>query len=158
MLLASSTFLQIEMLGSYGFFIFVGALGMITLGLRPYRALRKLEMCPNEIRVSENFLTFVESKKTLFSVPIRSVETVNFIETSKMYGIGIALKNPLPEKIVVHRNTFDMKRFVESSQSKWGNDLFFDYFSRRAFKFLTEQCHAFELDQPTCSLPGQEAP
>jgi hypothetical protein len=52
------------------------------------------------------------------------------------YGIGILLKDPIPEKILIHDTTFNIDKFQENSLVNYKSDLYFPYFSKRSFQEL----------------------
>lgn len=136
-LLLFGIFLPVSILKYWGFPLFLAAGGLITWGLLPYRQLRALETMPNELVAIENkYLQYRIKGKNILKIPFQSIRELHYMEKGSTYGIGILLKDPLPEKIVIHDTTFNIDRFQEMSLIKFKSDLFFPYFSKRSFDEL----------------------
>jgi hypothetical protein len=132
-------FLPVSMLNTWGILIFCVGLGLITLGLLPYRRLRRLEMQPYQLKVDNgHFLHFLSKGRLILSIPLCAIEKTLYIEKEHLYGIGIVLKHPPPERVVVHDPSFQMVKYQRKSQKRYGCDLFIPYFSRRSYSDLVE--------------------
>lgn len=138
LLLATGVFLPLSLLKIWGWAIFLIGIGLITLGLLPYRKLTRLESKPQTIEMKEDRFSLTSNQKPLFTVPFSAIEKMAYINTSSDYGIAIWLHNPLTDKIVVHSEKFDIEKYRELSQRKFGCDLMLPYFSQRGFDELQE--------------------
>jgi len=137
-LLLAGIFLPLPEMEKLGPVIFIFSLGLITLGLLPYKQLKRLEENPYTITIDDQWLHFAKGHKPLFSIPICSIDQIIFINQKNEYGIGIFLKKPLLKKLKLQNSNFDLVGFQERSFKKHQCDLFLSYFSRRSFTSLHE--------------------
>ena len=127
------------LMGVWGLPTFILGMGLIAWGLIPYRRLRSLEENPYRlILVGETALTFTSKGKPLFTTPRKSIEEIRYFEKENTYGIALWLKSPLPEKLQVENESFDLNGFRERSKKVHGCDLFLPYFSQRSFTTLED--------------------
>lgn len=132
-------FLPISTLKYWGLPIFLIGGGMITWGLLPYRRLRALENTPNELVAIENqYIQYRSKGKNVLRIPVISIREMHYVEKGSQYGIGILLKDPIPEKILIHDLTFNIDKFQENSLVNYRSDLYFPYFSKRSFQELLD--------------------
>lgn len=110
LLLLSSIYLSAQSLEKWGFLILMFGLGLIALGLIPYRKLQRLEVRPNELVISEHGLIYYKSGELQWKLPFASIHSLSFQETAWHYGIALNVEG----------------RF----------DLFLPYFTRRSFQIL----------------------
>jgi hypothetical protein len=130
-------FLPVSVLKYWGLPLFLIGGGMITWGLLPYRRLRALENSPNELVAFENkYIQYRSKGKDILKIPIQSIHEMKYVEKGSEYGIGILLKDPIPEKILIHDTTFNIDKFQENSLVNYKSDLYFPYFSKRSFQEL----------------------
>ncbi len=128
-------FLAPETLHIWGLPAFLIGLALITVGLLPYRRLTQLELKPHEIILDDtSSLKFFSKGRPLFSLPFADIAKMEYIDEKYRYGIGLWLKKPFPEKILIHDSHFDMKAFQTRSQKKAGCDIFLPYFTKRSFE------------------------
>ncbi len=128
-ILYCGTFMPVDQLKIWGLPVLLIGGAFVTVGLLPYRRLTLLEVEPYEIEVEGDIrLHFGKSGKKLLSIQRVSIECLEWVDDGKIYGIGVKLKDPLPEKIAVHDRSLDMKTFT----SRPTYDLFFPYFSEKA--------------------------
>lgn len=137
----SGIFIPKQSLSFWGIPLFIFGFGLITLGLLPYRRLSKMELQPYELRLYENQLQYV-LKNVLLTLPLVSIDRIEYQKVNHREGIVIYLKNQLPEKIVLHssRNPFSAPYEFHPN----GKYLFFPHFSQRTFlelKHQIEECH-----------------
>lgn len=138
-LLYGALYLPVSNLSVYGLPLLCIAGIFITIGLRPYRRLCKLEKQPHElIATGEQGLNIAFNGKATMYIPLNSIKTIDYIEIGRQYGIGIDLEKPVPEKIIVKDGDFDIDRFEERSQENYQSDIFIPFFSERSFRQLTE--------------------
>ncbi len=117
-LLFGALFLNTSQLGNWGLLIYFFSMGLIALGLIPYRRLLRLQKSPNElILCQDDTLIFKRRGKQLLKIPFHEIAQVRFIEENKIYGIGIDLKINRPTK-----------------KKQLGCDFFFPYFTKRSFE------------------------
>ena len=136
----SSLFFSSADLGIWGFLLFCLGIGFISAGLIPYRRLCRLEINPHEIVVlDEVTIKFNWQGKSTLTVPWISVSKTAYMKRShKNYGIGIWLKQPAPEKVIVHDLNFNVRCFQDGSRRLYGCDLFLPFFSEHSYKELLE--------------------
>lgn len=110
--------MPLEYLKIWGFPLFMGCIGLIVLGMHPYKTLRRLEMNPSKMTISqEGTLIYEASKSEILTLPIERIKNISFYENSQIYGIGFHLDKT-------------------SEKPKYGFDLFIPYFSRRSTEML----------------------
>lgn len=118
LLLFVGAFLPLESLKIWGFPLFLCGIGLIVFGLRPYKKLRRLEMNPSKITISQDgILIYEASTKEIFTIPIEKIKSISFYENQQIYGMGLQLDKAI-------------------GKPKFGFDLFFPYFSRRSVEIL----------------------
>jgi hypothetical protein len=136
MLALSGSLIPAAKLWAWGLPIFLTSIALITLGMLPYRKLKLLEMNPYILKWDDEWLHFVTKGKTLFSIPLVSIAETKYVQKGKGYGIGLWLKKPLPQKMIVCDRHFDLDAYMKRSQSEHGCDLFFPYFTERSARAL----------------------
>lgn len=148
-LLITGLFFPVSFLSKWGVVIFFSGIGLIHLGLTPYRKLNRLELAPYHVRISKETFCYKEQGRLLFSIPLHIIQHIRFTQKKRIYGIAIFLKRPLQEKILIHHSHFYLKRFHEKSLYRYQCDFFLPYFSKKTFDQITGiilpgQCHACE--------------
>ncbi len=113
---------------------FLLGMGLITIGLIPYRKLVKRSVKPAELLLDDESFTYIDDGKRCFSVLFRTIDRLEYVDG----GIACWLQQPLEEKILVHNQFFPMKRFVRSSRFRHQCDLFFEHFPKDSFEELKE--------------------
>ncbi|NGX43129.1 MAG: hypothetical protein K940chlam7_01420 [Chlamydiae bacterium] len=134
-MLYSVLFFDVDMLSRWGVPIFLWGLILIGLGMIPHRRLTQLEKNPNKFHVVGNneIQYFSHGEKTV-TIPYSAIEKMSYLDRNSIYGICIWIKNPPPKKVKVHTPNFAMERYQRTSQKHYDCDLFFPYFSEKAFK------------------------
>ncbi len=134
--LCGGLFLPVSVLAVWGPLFFIAGGFLIAYGLLPYRQLTRKEMVPDKLVVVENkHIDYIVKEKLMLKVPLSIISRAGFIEHPHEYGIGIWLKNPSKEKIIVCQPAYKVKNYLPL-QGREGCDLFFPYFSNRSFKEL----------------------
>jgi hypothetical protein len=129
--------LPLQEMKVWGPLLFLFSVGMITWGLLPYKRLKRLEEKPYRLTIEdEHWLHFSEEGKPLFSIPMVSIECINFVEAGDKYGIGIFLKEFMPQKMIIEDSNFDLQKFVKRSRKQYAYDLFLPYFSELSHEEL----------------------
>ncbi len=123
-------YIPLNSLAVWGLPLFLAGFGLITLGLLPYRKLLRQEQQPCELHLYEARLLFIH-KRILLTLPLASIEKMEFQTLRNMEGITVYLKNPVPEKIVLHRQRLSAKQLYY-----FKNALFFPNFSHRSYEEL----------------------
>lgn len=134
--LGGGLYLTPETLSVWGLPLFVVAMGLMAFGLIPYRRLCRLEVNPYEAVPSDEGITFYAQKKKRFTIPRASIERMAFCEKGRAYGIGVWLKQPLPEKVVVHEKGPVLHSYRKWARKRFGCDLFLPYFTKRGLAQL----------------------
>lgn len=143
-LLMGGIFISLPEMKIWGPFLFIFSLAMITLGLLPYRRLKRLEENPYVLTIEgEGWIHFSGKGKLLFSIPISFLDCITYLEKQNAYGIRVFLKHPLPEKMSVHPE-FNLADLHKRSLYLYQCDLFFSYFSQRSFATLQEHLRGSE--------------
>ena len=132
LLLTGGAFLPAAPMKIWGLPLFLVGIALITWGWLPYRRLRRLEMNPHRLIIEKDWLHFSANNQTLLSIPWESVAQFKYMENGRNYGMGIELKKPLPQQIIVHaggKGGYGMPVW-----KCYGCDLFLPYFSERAME------------------------
>lgn len=138
-LLLPGIFMPLPVMQVWGLPLFLAGMGLIALGLIPYRKLKALEENPYRIILEgTSALKFTSKGKPLFTLPRVSIKQIGYTEEEKTYGIAITLKSPLPEKLRIEKEGFDLAGFRDRSLKQHNCDLFLPYFSRRSFDVVNE--------------------
>lgn len=82
-------FLDADDLSTWGFLVFVPAILLIGCGLVPYKRLKRLSEKPETLTISQEG-NLIYKNRVL--IPLEDIENVFYIDTSKIYGIGIRTK------------------------------------------------------------------
>lgn len=136
-LLYGALFLPTEFLTRWGLPIAVLAGILVTVGLLPYKRLVKLGKQPYElVAIEDKSLQFFSHGRHIFTIPTNSIEKLTYIERKNVYGIGLKLKKPLPEKLSVHDSRYPVERFQTRSRKVFNHDFFFPYFTQRSYDDL----------------------
>lgn len=152
LLLVVGALLQLQYMKLWGAAVFLIGIALITLGLLPYKRLKKLEEKPSTLTVDQTALHYSSKGKIRFSIPIVSIARLDYMPEinssiqqateaagqANEYGIKIFLNKPLKEKVIVQDPHFDFSRFSQQSLARHGSDLFLPYFSPRTYKTLEE--------------------
>ncbi|MDP1879461.1 MAG: hypothetical protein Q8K60_00810 [Parachlamydiaceae bacterium] len=141
-ILIAGVFIPVIYLKTWGWLIFLIGIGFIAGGMIPYKKLSKLQLKPNELLVFSNHLEFYSKGEKKLTIPLNSIDKIEYFENKNFYGIGLFLKHPTPEKIIIHKNGKWINKIRREGQQYLQSDLFFIYFNRRAFKELQLTCDA----------------
>lgn len=137
LILLGGIFLPPRLLQYLGLPILMLGGALILWGMLPYKKLRRLEIKPYELIAFENKqLQYLAAGKPLLTIPSASIERISYFESGNDYGITIALKKPIPEKIRIQDSHFHFEEFQEKSRSRYCSDLFLPYFSERSCNLL----------------------
>lgn len=126
-------FLSPSQLNIWGIPLVLLSIMLIAIGLIPYRRLCRLESTPDCLVLDTTGMTLVQQGKRRYMIPHDSIEKMEYIEKGGDYGIGIWLKQPIPEKVVVYDPRFDMQLFQNKMVKRYGCPLYLSRFSRRTF-------------------------
>lgn len=127
LLLYHGIFVRAEELGSYGFLVITLGIGLIALGLLPYRRLTKLEKEPHEIWIIEDSSVCFRSRgKNIVSIPLNMIKKVEHLDEGREYGIALSMQPSF----------LDGRELQQISKKSKGCDLFLPYFTKRSFDEL----------------------
>lgn len=135
-ILGSGALLPLFLIRVFGLPLLFLGFALMAFGLLPYRRLSKLERSPYEIAYDETHFLFLRNKKPLFKVPLEIFEKIDYVEKGKLYGMGIKMKKPIKDKVIIFDKTIDFATFFSTSE---GYDLFLPYFSKSASEEVTEE-------------------
>lgn len=141
-ILIAGIFIPVLYLKIWGWMIFILGIGFIAAGMIPYKKLAKLQLKPNELFVLPTHIEFYSNGKKNLTVPLSSIEKIEYYENKKIYGLSLFLKHPPPEKIIIHKNGRWIDKMRREAQKYSQSDLFFLYFNRRTFKELQEHLYS----------------
>lgn len=138
-LLIGGIFLGPSHLQKWGWLLFLLSIGMITLGLLPYRRIVRLQLKPNEITLvdADQLIFFSRGRKKL-TIPIPSIAKMEYIDHPVRYGIAVFLNKPPPRPLSVHESPQEVEKMRYEGQKKGEADLFFPYFNRHAYEELID--------------------
>lgn len=148
LLVVCGAYMPPEVMEVWGLPVLAVGIGLITWGMFPYRQLKRMEVNPDTlVVVGDQYLQYLSRGKRVLTIPIRSIEKISHINRGRNYGIGVWLKNPLPEKVTVHSEKVDLNKRQIESQQRYGCDLLLPFFSRRAYSSLAFlELSAYEFD------------
>lgn len=136
LLTAASTYLPENWLALLGLPILLSGAALIAIGLVPYRRLQRMEKKPSELIIDGAYLQHVALGKQQLSLPMDSVARIDYFEKDSEYGVALWLKEKGEGAVIVHAPRLDAASLLQKSRKKYGCDLFFPYFSRRAYTRL----------------------
>lgn len=132
-----TAFMPLSILTTYGLPLFIVSCLLIAQGLVPYRRLLLEEIHPNEIHFDGHELYFLKKKNPLFKLKKEDIETINFIENKKGYGISLQIKKPLDKQVVVLTSKRRFMRYlISSKRMAHTGDLYLPFFTKRAYQEL----------------------
>lgn len=91
-LIAGTTFPR-TLLATWGLPLIVVGLGLISIGLLPYKALARLEIKPHQIIIDDDFLTFLQRGKPPLKIPLVNIVKAEYLERKNSYGIMLFFKD-----------------------------------------------------------------
>ncbi len=130
-LIYGGIFFGVNVLSFWGFALLGFWIFCLLMGMIPYRKLTRLEVNPDSLIVDVEKLTYIRGKKEILSVPLESIESLDYIDSGDIYGIGVRLKNPVPKKVVIYNE-------LTTIYGLEGYSLFFVYFTERVCSELRE--------------------
>ena len=136
-LLYGSLIMDAATLSTWGIPLFFLGISLIMFGMIPYKRVTELQKHPNEIHLIDDITIRYDhlGKKTM-TIPLSAIESVEYLEKERIYGIKLHLKKCPKDKVIVHDPRFSMQRFENASRKNYGCDLFLPYFSKRGFDKL----------------------
>lgn len=147
-LIYASVFLDVTALKTWGWIIYLVSLGLITVGMLPYRKLTRLQVNPRELRLtSEGEVLYLSKGQKLLMLPLKSIDQLEYIENGNHYGIAVRFKSPLPQPVVVHQQSKEVAALRKLGQAIAQAPLYFPYFSKHAYQELKDWIHEDESKQ-----------
>lgn len=108
-LFIGANFLSIQTLEEWGIWMFLTAIAVIYIGLKPYQKLKHHKLNPSALTIRKGHLEFFQYQKAEVKLPIKYIEKILFREKNHTYGI-----------------------FVQSKEK----NVFFPYFSKQSYEKL----------------------
>lgn len=141
-LLIAGSFLPSSLLHEWGWALFLIAIGLITIGLLPYRRLSKLQLNPDKLILTEdNHIIYFQGKIKFLTLPVHSIASIGEVSYPQTYGIAVRLKRPPIEPIQVHVPPCEVKKMHKGAMKYGNGDLFFPYFTKHTSMELGELLH-----------------
>ncbi|MFI0434925.1 MAG: hypothetical protein ACH350_04250 [Parachlamydiaceae bacterium] len=138
-LVLSGIYLPIESLHKWGGGLFFTSIGLITLGMLPYRRLAKLQLRPDElIFLESDHVTFYHFGKKILTIPFESIKEISYFSHVRLYGIVMSIKSPFDGAIKMEGKGKNSVKMSQIKEKKKKNELFFPYFNRRAYEELLD--------------------
>jgi hypothetical protein len=95
---------------------------LMGFGLIPLRRLTKIVENPAELMISGGQMHYISRGKPIFSVPVKNILDMQYVEKKNAYGISLLLRDE--QEIIFHDPRFKSR------------ELFLPYFERRSFSRL----------------------
>lgn len=134
-LLYAGIFIDLSELQRWGWLLFLLGLGLIAFGMLPYRRLSRLQLSPDELRLTDSdHVDYYSKKRPLLTLPLQSIDKMEFIHKKNQYGIAVWLKPPPHPRVVVHQGKKEIDTLRKKGKQLAGADLFFPYFNQRAYQ------------------------
>lgn len=131
-LLLGGIFLPVPLMKTWGMMLFFISLGLITIGLLPYRRFSRLQNKPNELIVTEkNNLEFWSKGVCRLIIPLDRITRMDYIDETVNYGIAVWVQGGA-------NISSNLASCQVITNDKSGADFFFLFFSKRAFGDLSE--------------------
>ena len=138
-LLLGTIFIPVSTMKIWGLSLFLMSLGLVTLGLLPYRRLSRLQLKPNEIAlVDTDHLTYYSKGRKILTIPLQSVAKMSYIQHPLHYGIAVWLKPSPLSPVIVHQCPKEVKSLRQKGKYIEEAHLFLPYFNQRAYHELLE--------------------
>lgn len=139
LLIGGGIFLSPTTLGYWGLPLFGASFGLMAWGMIPYRRLCALERKPQLICLTDDDnLQYFSKGKHILTLPTSIIEVISFRTSLSGYGIELKFKKPTLEKITVYGGPSALSP-LKAGADLQTCDLFFPYFSERAFKRLNNE-------------------
>jgi hypothetical protein len=133
-----TAFLPFSFLSTYGLPFFLTSCFLIGQGLVPYRRLLLEEIHPNEIHLNDKELFFLQKKKLLFKLNKEDIDSIEFVENKKSYGIALQIKRPLNNQVTVFTSKGQFIRYlVRSKRLAEAGDLYLPFFTKHSYQELS---------------------
>jgi hypothetical protein len=124
--IAAVFFPSVEM-KRFGFILFLLSVGLITWGFLPYKKLKRLEVRPNTLSISQDGVVSLSlNGHSVLQVPLQAIDKAFYVEEGDLYGIGVVFRNDCTDQILKeHPHLKDLFGIR-------GCDILFPYFSERS--------------------------
>lgn len=136
---AAFLYLPPEKLSSWGLIAFCLGIGLIGIGMLPYRRLCRLERHPHKLTLKgEESLIYSIGDKHVLCIPLSLISRLRYCENGRNYGIGLDLKPNGPGCASLRGCSLEAARHLKSGSKQWGCTFFFPFFTRRAADTLNK--------------------
>lgn len=133
-IVVTGTLLPLEQMEFWGWPIIIFSLGLITLGLLPYRRLCALEDNPNVLVMTEDGIVYYHRQRKRLTLPKDAIDKLEYLHDQNLYGIGIWLKKDPEHPPIVHDPFFNANSHQKKAKILFKSDLIFPFFTERVFK------------------------
>ncbi len=89
--LYAGIFMPVEALKIWGLPLAIIGITLITIGLLPYRKLKRLVDQPNQVIITTSSLTYLERQKVRKEILISDIKAISFFDEGSHYGIILKL-------------------------------------------------------------------
>ena len=138
-LLYGGIYAHLAELQFWGFTLFILSIGLITMGMLPYRRLTRLQLKPNELcMVAPDQLEYYSKGRKLLTIPLQSIDHFGYVNRYLVYGVTVWLKPDPKDPVLVHQGRSEVDVLRYKGQKLAGADLFFSYFNQRSFQELID--------------------
>lgn len=137
-ILLGGVLLPLSQLEIWGMPILFTGLLLVFVGMTPYRRLAKLEVNPYVLQIDSEKLSLNKENRPLFSLFLKHISSLEYIEKKNIYGIAFKIKRPIEESVQI----FDARFIAQALKEGIEADLFLPYFSKRSFEELETIRHA----------------
>lgn len=108
----------------------ITSLGLITLGLLPYRRLCALEDNPNILVLTSDGIIYYHRQRKRLTLPFKSIEKIEYLQDQNLYGIGIWLKEDAAPP-TIHDPLFNANSHQKRARKLFKTDLLLPFFTER---------------------------
>lgn len=135
-ILISAIEIPLADLAIWGIPILILGLGLIAIGLIPYKMLDRRSTNPDSLTADGEALHYSQAGKKTLTVPYSAISRIHFYERRPLYGILINLRDHPTEKVHVHTHDFDIHRMFHRTRKRFNADLFLPFFDSPRFDEL----------------------
>lgn len=144
-LLIAGSYLALELFIQWGWLLFLISIGLITLGMLPYRRLIRQQLKPDELILLNAYeISFSHRGGQLLTIPLDSIDRMEYVPQQDFYGIAIWLKKTPIAPIRIHQGFKIVNKLRKLGKKNGNADLFLPYFNQRGYEELVNWRHQEE--------------
>lgn len=132
----TGAFLPATKLAIWGPLLFGASIGLITLGLCPYRRLMRIQQNPHTLLITSNEIIEYRdhSGRLRLTIPFSTITNIRFLKQ----GIGLSFHSNPPTPITLHHPPMDIESIQKKIRTQTGCDLLLPLFDEKSYKELRE--------------------